>query len=215
MRHRAVLFDLDGTLADTLRDIAESVNWALEQVGRPPRPLNDYRYLAGQGVDHLIAHALGPDHQALHAQAKSLYMARYEAHKYDHTAPYGGVPELLDALRQHGLRMAVLSNKPHRDTADMMARTFGRWPFDAVRGAQPGVPLKPDPTAALAIARELDIPPEDWLYVGDTRVDMLTGKGAGMFTVGVLWGFRDEAELRENGADGIIAEPAELLAFLD
>lgn len=214
-RRRAVMFDLDGTLADTLRDIADAANWALATLGRPPRPLADYRYLAGQGVDHLIAEALGPSHHHLHADARRLYLDRYDAHKYDHTGPFPGMPELLDALTDQGVVLAVVSNKPHDATRQVVADLFGRWPFAAVYGARPGVPLKPDPAAALAICDELRLPPSEWLYVGDTRADMLTGRAAGMTTVGVLWGFRDEPELRDSGAHAIIRRPDELLPLLD
>lgn len=208
------MFDLDGTLADTLADIAASANYALAAVGATPRPHDEFRYLAGQGVDHLITHALGPEHQAQHAECKAIYLAHYGEHKYDHTGPFGGMVETLGELRARGIRLAVLSNKPDPDTQDVVRQLFGEGTFDAVRGARAGEPLKPDPTAALAIAAELSIPPDEWVYVGDTRVDMLTGRSAGMFTVGVLWGFRDREELEASGAHAIIAAPGELLDYV-
>lgn len=209
------MFDLDGTLADTLADIAAAANHALEAVGCPTRPVDAYRHLAGQGVDHLIAHALGAAHLDKATRCKALYLANYDIHKYDRSGPFEGMPELLDALVENGIRLAVLSNKPHAATQDMVATLFANWTFDVVRGATDGVPLKPDPTAALAIAEQLDVPVSDWLYVGDTAADIGTGRSAGMFTVGVTWGFRDVAELRENGADAIIDQPADLLNYLD
>jgi phosphoglycolate phosphatase len=213
--HRAVIFDLDGTLADTLADIAAAANWALQQAGAPPRPVEDYRHLAGQGVDYLVRHALGDGHAPHFAEVKRLYLQRYADHKYDRTGPFAGVPELLDALVERGLKLAVLSNKPDDATRQMVRDLFSQWPFDVVRGAVEGGPLKPDPASAIAVAEALGVAPGACIYVGDTRADMLTGKGAGMFTVGVLWGFRDEAELRDSGADVIVAAPLALTEHLE
>lgn len=211
MPFHAVMFDLDGTLADTLRDIAEAANHALTRLGRPTFPLDRYRYLAGQGLQSLVTDALGPDHRDLIPRGIELFKSYYAVHSLDHTAPYPGMPALLDALASRRVPMAVLSNKPDAATRDVVARVFGKWSFKAVRGHREGEPLKPDPHGAIAIARELAIPPERWLYVGDTRVDMLTANAAGMHAVGVTWGFRDEPELRASGAREIIARPEELL----
>ena len=144
----------------------------------------------------------------------ALFRAYYAEHWRETTRPYPGIADLLDALTARHLTLAVLSNKPDAATQEVMSHTFARWRFDAVRGHRDGAPLKPDPAAALDIAAELDIAPDRWLYVGDTDVDMRTGTGAGMFAVGVTWGFRDEAELRESGARAIIADPAALLDWL-
>src|SRR5690606_22988357 len=122
-------------------------------------------HLAGQGVDHLITHALGPDHADLFDRCGAIYLAHYDEHKYDRSGPFPGIAELLDALVDKGVRMAVLSNKHDPAAQEMMRVLFGRWRFDAVRGAVRGVPLKPDPAGALAIAGDLDIPPAQWLYV--------------------------------------------------
>lgn len=215
MRYRAAIFDLDGTLADTLRDIAESMNFALAEAGRPPRAIDEYRYLAGQGVDHLTRQALGnaAADEAVVERVKATYLARYGAHKYDHSGPFAGIAEMLDELQRRGVRLAVLSNKPDHATAAMISELFARWRFDVVRGARPGEPLKPHPAAATAVAAALGVRAKECVYVGDTRADMLTGSGAGMFTVGVLWGFRDEAELRESGADAVVQHPRELLGY--
>ncbi len=218
MTYTAAIFDLDGTLADTLADIADAANFALRSVGRPPHAADRYRYLAGQGVDYLIRHALSDPPEAdetLVRRAKTIYLERYDAHKYDRTGPFAGVPELLDGLVARGLKLAVLSNKPHEATREMVARLFARWRFDVAVGAKPGAPLKPAPGAAVAVAEAMGVPAGACIYIGDTRADMLTGSGAGMFTVGVLWGFRDEAELRESGADAVIQRPEELLALVD
>lgn len=208
------MFDLDGTLIDALWDIADSANRVLSHYSLPTISLDRYRYLVGHGAEHLIRQALGPDHQDKLPEALQLYRTYYLKHMYDHTRPYEGIPELLDALQARGVRLAVLSNKPHNATVQIVGRLLERWRFDQVYGQREGVPIKPDPAAAIQIAQTLAIPPDQWLYVGDTRVDMLTGKAAGMFTVGVTWGFRPEAELRESHADAIIHQPLQLLEWL-
>ncbi|MEM9914838.1 MAG: HAD-IA family hydrolase [Planctomycetota bacterium] len=215
MRFDAVMFDLDGTLADTLRDLSEAGNHAMAVVGRPTYSLDEYRTLVGQGLDRLIHDALGPEHQDLFDQAIAAFRGYYAEHRYDHCAPYPGIAALLDALTAAGSKLAVMSNKPDEATVDMVQRVFGAWDFAAVRGHREGYPVKPDPTAALEIAEELGVPPERWLYVGDTDVDMQTGKRAGFFTVGVTWGFRSRSELESNGADYLTDRPAQVLDALD
>jgi phosphoglycolate phosphatase len=214
MRYQAVMFDLDGTLADTLRDIADAANHALAQLGRPTFPVPKYRYLVGQGARWLMTTALGPGHADLVERGLALFRAHYALHGLDHTGPYSGIAELLDELSRQELKLAVLSNKPDSAVRAMMAGVFSRWRFDAASGEIEGGPLKPNPAAALRIATRLGIEPAAWLYVGDTSVDMLTAVAAGMFPVGVLWGFRDEPELRESGAKVIIRQPLELLDLL-
>ena len=215
MSRAAVMFDLDGTLADTLTDIARCANAALQARGHAPHPREAYRFFAGQGVHRLFTDALGLEHDTDVTPLVEAFKSRYAEAAYDHTGPYDGVPELLDALTGRGVTLAVLSNKPDAATRLMVGRLFGRWDFAAVRGQRDGIPVKPDPTAARAIAAALGLPPERWIYVGDTAADMLTGTRSGFLTVGVTWGFRDEAELRDHGADAIIHRPLELLALLD
>lgn len=214
-RCRAVMFDLDGTLADTLEAIADAANHALRQFGRPTHPADAYRYLAGQGLTWLMEHALGPEHLHLVEPAMELHREHYRQHADRTTRAYDGVPAMAAALVARGLTLAVLSNKPHEAVQPCVHHILPDVPFAAMQGVQLNGPLKPDPAGALAIAERLGIEPRDWLYVGDTRVDMLTGSAAGMFTVGVTWGFRDEAELRDSGAQAIIHHPAELLALID
>jgi phosphoglycolate phosphatase len=206
------MFDLDGTLADTLRDISEAGNHAFTSVGRPTFPLEAYRTLAGQGLPRLIQDGLGSDYQHLFDSAIAAFRDHYAEHRFDHTQPFDGVAELLDALSDRGCKLAVLSNKPDEATCDMVRTVFGRWDFAAVRGHREGTPVKPDPTSALQVAQEVGIAPDKWWYVGDTDVDMQTGRSAGFHTVGVTWGFREEAELRDAGAHRIINDPGELLA---
>ena len=215
MRCKALLFDLDGTLADTLEDIAAVTNRVLAELGCPTIETPRYRQLVGRGVHRLFTRAMGPGHEDLIPRAAELFELHYATDGQKHTVPYEGVPEMLDALVERGLRMAVLSNKPDDGAQDTVREVLGRWRFDLVRGHRPPTPLKPDPAAALEISDVLGIAPEHWLYLGDTAVDMQTAVGAGMFPVGVLWGFRDEAELRENGAEVIIGHPLEVLPLLD
>jgi phosphoglycolate phosphatase len=214
-RCRAVMFDLDGTLADTLAAIADAANHALSQVGRPPHPVNAYRQLAGQGLHWLMEHALGPDHLHLVEPAMALHQEHYREHADLTTRAYDGVPAMVSTLVDRDLTLAVLSNKPHEAVAPCVRHILPDTPFAAMQGVEPGGPLKPDPASALAIARHLGIESRQWVYVGDTRVDMLTGNAAGMYTVGVTWGFRDETELRNSGARAIIHHPEELLPLLD
>lgn len=203
MKHdiRAVLFDLDGTLADTLADLANAVNWALQQVGCPPCPVDSYRYKVGDGAREMCERALPADKGNLTDQVLRLMRQRYDEHCFDLTRLYPGIAELVSALAQRNLALAVLSNKPDDFTNRVIAHYFQPSPFAIVRGQLPNVPLKPDPTAAVRIAQELRIPPAHWLYLGDTNTDMNTARGAGMHPIGVLWGFRDRAELVDSGAD--------------
>ncbi len=215
MRRSAVVFDLDGTLADTLADIAAAGNHALNALGRPPRPVEDYRLLAGQGLRSLVVEALGdPAPDDLVERGMNTFLTYYARHRFDHTRAYDGVTDLLDALNARGLRLGVLSNKPHHETLAVTQALLPRHRFDAVIGHQDDTPLKPDPTSARQLMASLGVRPEECVYVGDTKVDMLTGRSAGMFTIGVTWGFREEQELRQHGAEAIIHEPMDLLELL-
>lgn len=214
MRYDAALFDLDGTLLDTLNDLCSAGNHALAQVRRPGYALDDYRTLVGQGVRNLMIDALGPDHQHLLDPAIGHFHAYYADHRFDTTAPYAGVEAMLAGLDQAGVKLGVLSNKPHDATVDVIGRYFGSLPWAAVRGHKPGTAPKPVPTSAREVVAEMGIEPARCVYVGDTKVDMLTGKAAGMFTVGVSWGFRSVEELNANGADAIIDEPGALLGLM-
>lgn len=217
MHPRAIIFDLDGTLLDTLDDLADSGNAALAALDLPEHPVDAYRYFVGLGVEELVRRML-PEHRRDSDTLKSagaLLVDEYKRRWNVKTRPYAGVPELLDALRLRGLPVCVLSNKPQSYT-DLTVREFfpGR-AFAHVRGARPEVPNKPHPAGALALAAELGLAPGAVVFVGDSATDMKTARGAGMLPVGVLWGFRDEAELVENGARRLIARPAELPDLLD
>lgn len=211
---RAVLFDLDGTLADSLADLANATNWALTQLGCPTHPTKSYRYFVGDGARELCARALPANKQNLVDETLRLMREHYDAHCFNLTKLYPGIPELISTLAERHLKLAVLSNKPDVFTKRMITHYFNPSPFTIVRGQLPNVPLKPDPTAALQIAQELTIPAAQWLYLGDTDTDMRTAVGAGMHAVGVLWGFRDREELVKSGAEHIVAHPKEVLDLL-
>ncbi len=213
-RFDAVMFDLDGTLADTLQDIANAANFALSKLGHAPIETPRFRYLAGQGLRNLMVAALGADFAHQIDEGMAHFRGFYADHFIDNTKPFDGMSEVLDEMTARKLPMAVLSNKPHPATMLVMEKVFSRWSFASVLGHRPEAALKPDPASALEIASSLKIAPSRWMYVGDTRVDMETATRAGMFPVAVLWGFRDEAELRESGAKAMVREPRELLGLL-
>lgn len=214
---QAVLFDLDGTLIDSLTDLAESMNSVLGEMGYPTHPREAYRYFVGDGMETLVRRTLPPERRDEAMVAKGLAAMRtaYADRRHQATRPYPGIPELLDALTARQLPMIILSNKPDDFTREAAASLLGRWSFRAVRGVRPETPKKPEPAGALALAAELAIPPAAFLYLGDTSIDMLTANRAGMFPVGVLWGFRTAEELRESGAGALISTPLDLLPLID
>jgi phosphoglycolate phosphatase len=215
MIFRAVLFDLDGTLLDTLRDIADSMNAALEQFGLPVHPIDSYKKFVGGGIDTLARMVL-PESNRPETLVRALsdrMAAEYSNRWKDNTAPYPGVRYMLDGLTGKGARLAILSNKPDDFTKKMRAHYLGRWEFEVVLGAHAGIPKKPDPEAALRIAGDMRLAPENFLYLGDSGTDMITARAAGMYPVGALWGFRDADELAANGAATLIKKPEEILAL--
>ena len=199
MRHDAIIFDLDGTLLDTLGDLTSSLNRALGEEGLPPHPPARVRRFIGNGVDTLIRRA-APATAASPAAVQRLgdaFRRIYHQRWAETTAPYPGVADLLDTLASAGLPLAVLSNKPHEFTVQMVRRLLQPWTFDGVIGAGEDFPLKPDPAAALHLAAAMGVPPRRCALVGDSQVDMATALAADMTPVAVTWGFRDEEELRQ------------------
>ena len=218
MTYRAVLFDLDGTLLDTLGDIASAVNDALAGEGFPTHPIEAYREFIGDGVVTLIERALpvnkGKRDEGAIARCIAGYRSAYEREWNVRTRPYDGIPEMLDSLTSLGVAMGVLSNKPDDFTRLCVSKYLSTWPFRVVFGQREGVPRKPDPAGAIEAARGLGFEPGEVLYVGDTSVDMETGRRAGMRPIGVAWGFRSTEELWSTGAKAVIETPAELLLHL-
>ena len=216
MRYKAILFDLDGTLLDTLEDLATAANRALGTLGLPAHPTDAYRVFVGDGL-RTLAERILPGEQRSAAQVDALVAAferEYSRTWNERTAPYAGVPEMLDRLTGDGYRMSVLSNKPDAFTRLCVEQLLPHWTFAPLYGQRPGVPKKPDPAAALAIAAELGLDPAEVLYLGDTATDMHTARAAGMEAVGVLWGFRTADELRAAGARHLITHPGELAPLL-
>lgn len=213
MPFRAVLFDLDGTLLDTIGDLADSMNSVLRSHALPEHPVESYKLFVGEGVEALVARALpsgmeyGTDMKSLVDEMKKEYRSRWSAR----TRPYDGISILLAALADRKIPMSVLSNKPDEFTREMVSYYFPETPFFTVMGARPNVPMKPDPSAALSLCARMGIPPETVLYLGDSGTDMRTAVKAGMFPAGVLWGFRSAEELKENGAKLLINRPEEVL----
>lgn len=216
MHYKAILFDLDGTLLDTLEDLATAANRALGTLGLPAHPTDAYRVFVGDGL-RTLAERILPGEQRSAAQVDALVAAferEYSRTWNERTAPYAGVPEMLDRLTGDGYRMSVLSNKPDAFTRLCVEQLLPHWTFAPLYGQRPGVPKKPDPAAALAIAAELGLDPAEVLYLGDTATDMHTARAAGMAAVGVLWGFRTADELRAAGARHLITHPGELAPLL-
>lgn len=214
---KAILFDLDGTLLDTLDDIAASANEVLAAEGAAVHPHEAYRAFIGDGVAVLFARALPPGYggDELIERCVQRYRETYGRIWNQRTRPYAGIPALLRSLRERGLPTAVLSNKPHEFTCRCVEHFFPEHPFAVVLGARPGVPHKPDPTAALDICCRLGVTPEQVVYLGDSSVDMGTARAAGMYAVGATWGFRSRDELLAYGAAALVDEPLELLPLLD
>ncbi len=208
------IFDLDGTLTDTLASIAYFVNAETAKHGFPAIPVDRFRYFAGNGAATLIRRSLafhGVEDPVLEKHILADYTAAYDADFLYLTKPYGGITEMVQELKRQNILLAVLSNKPHRTAEKVVTHFFGSGTFAQVLGQREGIPIKPDPAGVYEIMKLLPYTKDECLYIGDTAVDMETGAAAGLTTVGVLWGFRERTELEEAGATHIIAKPAELL----
>lgn len=214
------MFDLDGTIADTLESIAYSANKTLVACGLEARPVEEYKYYAGDGADVLVMRALKAasnsveQAEELYSKAREIYREVFVDACMYHVKPFDGIIEMLDALKNQGIKIGVLTNKPHARGVEVVTELFSEGYFDCIMGQKEGVPKKPDPSGARLMLEEFGVSPEECIYVGDTNVDMQTGKNTGMFTVGVLWGFRERDELVNNKADAIIEHPLDLLKYV-
>ena len=211
------IFDLDGTILDTVHTIAYYVNDALKHFGFPENETDAYKYLAGNGATNLIHRALdahGLDTEENFNKVFPYYMENYNKNTLYKTEHFPNMPETLKALKEKGNKIAVVSNKPDSTVQPLLPHFFEDGLFDVVFGARENVPLKPNPSAVNEVLDLYGLTPEDAVYVGDTGTDMQTGKNAGIFTVGVLWGFRDEKELLEFGADVLISKAEDLLLYV-
>jgi phosphoglycolate phosphatase len=213
---RAVLFDLDGTLLDTLQDIADSCNAALARHGFPAHPVDAYKYFVGDGVPMLVSRTVPPGSRdpKLLTEVAAAYREEYHRRWNATTRPYDGIPELLEELSKRRFALAVLSNKPDDFTRRCVSEFLSKWDFSVVMGASKAFPPKPDPTGALQLAAKLGVSPSDVCYLGDTATDMKTAIAARMFPVGALWGFRTAEELEASGARSLIKHPLDLRKFI-
>ena len=209
-----VIFDLDGTLLNTIDDLADAGNHVCQSHGWPTHTVDQYKKMVGNGIPKLVSRFTpkGLSDQAI-AEVMKEFSTYYNEHKADKTAPYRGVPQTVEALKEVGVRVAVLSNKADALAGPVVERYYPGV-FETVQGALPGVPTKPDPTLLNQLMDKLGADPKSTLFVGDSDVDILTGKNGGLDTCGVLWGFRDEEELSGAGATYIIDCPAKLVGLV-
>ncbi len=213
---RAIVFDLDGTLLDTLVDLANAANDCLIAEGLPPHDVEAYRIFVGDGVPMLMRRIVPAEHHAVDLLERCVarFNETYERRWREQSRPYPGIEPLLEELRVRNVPVAVLSNKPQEFTRKCTDFFFGSYPFRVVFGARPGVPRKPSPEAAWEICQMLQVAPGEAAYVGDSSVDMQTAAAAGMPAVGVSWGFRERAELLAHGAAIVLDEPRQLIELL-
>jgi phosphoglycolate phosphatase len=212
VRRCAVIFDLDGTLVDSLADLGDSTNAVLSAEGFPAHPLDAYRHFVGDGIVNLMARALPCEARTEAVIARCTERLRHVyASRWDgKTTPYMGIHAALRLLRDADCRLGVLTNKPQAMARLIVERFFADAGFEVLLGAEAGFPRKPDPSGAIEVGRRLGAPADRCVYVGDTATDMRTAHAAGMAAVGVLWGFRDADELNHAGADRLVEAPLEL-----
>lgn len=218
MRIDALIFDLDGTLADSISDIGAAMNAVLASLALTPHSLDAYKKFVGEGAQTLVRRAIlsrVPELPRPIAELCEAYRAEYAKLEHEGSALYPGVEAMLEGVVARGRKMAVLSNKRDDFTKHLVGQALGRFPFVDVRGEREGVPRKPDPTAAYELALALNVLPERIGFVGDTPIDVLTAKHAGMIAISALWGFRSREELAAAGATCFLTHPVELLALLD
>ncbi len=213
---KLVIFDLDGTLLNTIDDLATSTNYALQCAGYPQHDLLAYRYFVGNGINKLIERALPYDkkNETEVAKLRKDFIEYYERHMSDLTKPYDGIVSLLENLQAQGIAIAVASNKYQEATQALVAKFFPQIHFVAVFGQREGIAPKPDPTIVFDILQIAGVEKDEVLYVGDTNVDMTTARNGGVRSVGVTWGFRPQLELEESGANSIVHHPDDILALL-
>ena len=213
---KLVIFDLDGTLLDTIADLAESANHALKQLGYPTHNVETIRTFVGNGINKLLERAL-PAHEQTEenvVRMRAHFVPYYDAHNADFSAPYPGIVSLLEALQAKGLMIAVASNKYQEATYKLVKHYFPTIDFVEILGQREGISVKPDPTIVFDILRKANVNQEETLYVGDSGVDMQTAINAGVDAVGVTWGFRPRAELESFHPKGLIDEANELIDYI-
>lgn len=212
---KAVLFDLDGTLADSLEDLAASTNYALETFGFPVHKTNKYKEFVGDGIPKLIERAIPESARGTDFLLKTqdYFMKHYREHYYDNTRAYNGIPALLKQLKQSGMKIAVISNKAQEMAEKVVNKLFGDM-FDTVAGKREGYPAKPDPTLTLEVIKALGAEPRECAFAGDSGMDMAAAVNCGAVPIGVLWGFRTKEELSQNGAEYFAEKPDDIFEII-
>ncbi|MDR0574830.1 MAG: HAD family hydrolase [Tannerella sp.] len=214
---KLAIFDLDGTLLDTISDLAHSTNYALEKNGFPSHPVEAYKYFVGNGINKLFERAL-PENQKTDrniARIRDLFLLYYDQHNTDYTRPYEGIPYLLKILQSKNLMIAVASNKYQKATEKLIKHIFPDVLFTAVLGQREGIPVKPDPAIVYDILKIANTLPEETVYIGDSGVDMQTASNCGIVSIGVTWGFRSREELETAGANHIADSANEILEIIN
>ena len=214
---KACIFDLDGTLTNTLESMTYSVNLTLKEMGLSQITKDQCRMFVGNGARVLIEESLkvsGDPKASRIEEGMKIYGRIFDQNCTYHVTPYEGIPEMLKALKDRGIHLAVLSNKPDRQTVKVVKEIFGDNIFDYAQGQKDGIRRKPAPDGVWYLMEQMQVSKEECLYIGDSEVDAATGKNAGLKTIGVLWGFRDRKTLETAGADHLIERPEELLQFV-
>ena len=216
MKFKAVIFDLDGTLLDTVDDLTDATNSVLRRFGYPEHDRQTIQSYIGDGLRVLMERAL-PESRRDEDNIQrcfELLKPAYAGCWTNKTHLYPGIPELLESLLNSDIAISILSNKADDATQQIVAKLLSRWAFRVVLGARAGIPPKPDPTGALTIAKMLGISPQDTIFIGDTSIDMQTAAAAGMYSIGALWGFRPADELSAGGARILLRNPPDLIPWL-
>ncbi len=213
---KAVIFDLDGTLVNSLDDLAVSTNYSLKLHGFNTYPVEDYKYLVGDGMAKLIERAISDDKvdKELFKSVFDDFMAYYREHFLVNTKAYDGINEVLSELKNMGIKLAVVSNKADDMAKRVVSAIFGDNTFEKVTGKREGLSTKPDPALTLLIIKEMGLTPQECVFVGDSGMDTLNAVNAGCYPLGVLWGFRSKKELMENGARALAEKPSEILKII-
>ncbi|UTJ06473.1 HAD family hydrolase [Arcobacter roscoffensis] len=216
MKNKAIIFDLDGTLIDSLEDIAICMNQVLIELNLPHHELNDYKNFVGGGIDFLVNNALADDtNEKVKEEVTNRFKVVYDQKLHAKTKPYDGIYELLEELEKRDYKIGILSNKPHEFTIAYANSLFSQFNIEEIHGQKAHIEKKPNPSAAIQIANSFETPCEEVYFVGDTQVDMQTAKNAKMKGIGVLWGFRTKEELLESGADFLVKKPLDILDIIE
>jgi phosphoglycolate phosphatase len=214
--YRAVIFDMDGTLLDTIEDLADSMNVVLKSLGFPEHALSSYRDFVGDGIEVLVMRSLPEGHRTVQTITRGVrvMMEEYSVRWSVKSKPFPGIPDLLDDLIEMGMKLSILSNKLDSFTKAMAASLLPNWKFSEVRGLSPDIPRKPDPAGARICADRMGVEPQHCIFVGDSAIDMETANRAGMAAIGVSWGYQDKQLLMNHGARALLDDPRDLLGYL-